>query len=44
MLVIYDYIHKAGISVDGEPDYWPPEEACQRIVVALLPDWLIDWL
>ena len=37
MLVIYNYILKAGIGVDGEPDNWPPKEACQRIVVALLP-------
>ena len=37
MLVIYNYILKAGVGVDGEPDNWPPKEACQRIVVALLP-------
>ena len=41
MLVIYNYILKAGIGVDGEPDNWPPEEACQRIVVALLPGIII---
>ena len=41
MLVIFDYILKAGIGVVGEPDNWPPEEACQRIVVALLPEIII---
>ena len=41
MLVIYNYILKAGIGVDGEPDNWPPKEACQRIVVALLPEIII---
>ena len=41
MLVIYNYILKAGVGADVEPDNWPPEEACQRIVVALLPGIII---
>ena len=23
---------------DGEPDYWPPKEACQRVVIAFFPE------